>query len=206
VFGLATVSAARMLPWWAAIGPWALLPYVASIWNKRAEHEVSVAQPPQAMRTLIAVGFVFMSLLMSPPTNNLLSGRPRGIGAVTSKGTPIYVADEIARRQLQGSFFAPTHWSDYLVWKQPEGLRPVAWTQGSTQHADFRRDYQQIAAGAPEWLQLADTHQLRYLVISKQGNKTLAQIAMKYAGQSQSRATVLYQDQESVLLELRPQS
>jgi hypothetical protein len=144
-----------------------------------------------------------MAVLMSPPTNHLLVGQPRGIGVVGSPDTPIYVADEIERRQLHGAFFAPMDWSDYIVWKQPSGFRPLAWSHVHLLTPEAWNDYQYISAGAPDWLARADAHGVRFLVISKQRQRQLAGSAMKYANQKDTRAAILYQDQKSLLVELR---
>ncbi len=204
VFGLATISAMRMLAWWAAIWPWAVLPYAVSAWQAKFGSSGEPAAPPHAMRTLLAVGFVFMTLLIAPPSNQMILGRERGIGAVASSGTPLYIADEIARRKLQGAFYAPMDWADYLVWKQPEGFRPLAYSHVHLLAPGVWSDFQQLSAGSPDWLRLADAHQLRYLVISKERNKPLAGAVVQYTGQKSSRATILYQDQHSLLVELRP--
>ena len=206
VFGLATISAMRMLVWWAAIWPWAVLPYAVSAWQAKFGHSNEPAAPPQAMRTVLALGFIFMTLLIAPPTNQLILGRTRGIGSVASPDTPIYVADEIARRKLQGAFYAPMDWADYLIWQQPDGFRPLAYSHVHLLAPSVWNDFQQLSAGSKDWLRLADAHELRYLVISKQRNKPLAGAVLKYSGQKSSRATVLYQDQHSVLVELKPAS
>jgi hypothetical protein len=67
-------------------------------------------------------------------------------------------------------------------------------------------DHQQLATGGDDWLALADKHHLKYLVISRERQNQLAGQAMKYARKANSRATVLYQDQKTVLIELRPEA
>jgi hypothetical protein len=204
LFGLATLGAMRMLAWWAAVWPFAILPYAVSAWQTRFGSADDEAAPPaNAMRTVLALGVVFMTLLLSPATNNLLLGRERGIGAVASSGTPIYVADEIARRGLKGNFYSPMDWADYIVWEQPDGLRPLVYSHVHLLAPEAWTDYQQIDAGAPDWITIADKHRLRYLVIGKQRSPTLARSVVTYAGQRQSRAAIIYQDQHALLVELQ---
>lgn len=202
VFGLATMSAMRMLVWWSVVWPFAVIPYAASAWQTRVGAP-EASPPPNAMRTVLALGFVFMTLLISPPTNNLILGKQRGIGAAASTETPIYVADEIARRQLQGNFYSPMDWADYLVWQQPHGLRPLAYTHVHLLSPAAWKDFQHLAAGQ-DWLKIADAHRLRYLVVSKQRNQALAGAVLKDSRRKDARATVLYQDQHSLLVELSP--
>lgn len=203
VFALATVSAMRMLAWWAAVWPWAVLPYAVSAWQRKFPATDEPATP-HAMRTLLAVGFVFMTLLLAPATNELIHGRSRQVGQAASAGTPIYVADEIARRNLQGAFYSPMDWADYLVWQQPEGFRPLVYTHVHLLSPDAWRDAQQLGAGASDWLKLADAHGLRYLVISKERQKRLGGLVYRYSGHKNSRASILYQDDRCLLVELRP--
>ncbi len=204
VFGLATITAMRMLAWWAVIWPWVFVPYLAAYWQARFGTNETPA-PATTMRTLQATGFVFMTILISPATNNLLLNQPRGIGTIGGSDTPIYVADEIARRKLSGAFFAPMDWSDYLVWEQPAGFRPLAYSHVHLLGDDIWQDHQQIAGGSGEWLALADKHKLKYLVISMDRNKQLAQQVSRYSRQPKSRATVLYQDRKAVLVQLKSQ-
>lgn len=200
VFGLATVSSMRMLAWWAVIWPWVFVPYVVAFWEARYGSEE--AAPATPMRSVLATGFVFMALLISPPSNNLILGRERGIGTIGGKDTPIYVADEIARRKLEGAFYAPMDWSDYLVWEQPNGFRPLVYSHVHLLGPGVWEDHQQISAGSGDWLALADKHHLKYLVISRQRNQQLAGQVFRYSQQPKTRASVLYQDKKAILVRL----
>jgi hypothetical protein len=204
VFGLVCPTAMRMLAWWAAVWPWVVVPYAVAWWHTRMAREVAEPAPATPMRTVVALGIIFMTLLLSPPSNNVLIGKDRKIGAIAGKDTPIYLADEIARRQLQGAFYAPMDWSDYLMWSQPDGLRPLAYSHVHLLSPDVWKDNQHLSAGVSDWLQIADKHQLRYLAIDRQRNPQLARAAVKFSRQPKSRGVVLYQDRQSVLLELLP--
>jgi hypothetical protein len=206
VFALATFSAMRMLAWWAAVWPFAIMPYAVSLWESRFQREETPEGEPNAMRAVLGVGFAFMVLLMAPPSNQLILGRERGIGAVADDGTPIYIADEIQRRELKGRFFSPMDWADYFVWTRGDGFRPLAYSHVHMLSPEVWAGYRAIGAGDPKWLSLADEHQLRYLVVSKKTNNKLAGLALQYSNQKHSRATLLYQDQHSLLFELRPQA
>jgi hypothetical protein len=204
VFGLATLSAMRMLTWWAAVWPWVVVPYALAAWEARVGRSAPPA-PATGMRTVLALGFVFMTLLLAPPTNRLILGQPRGVAAATSPQTPIYIADEISRRHLQGTFFAPLEWADYLVWSQPDGLRPLAYSHVHQASPEVWQAQQALEAGADNWLKIVDEHSLRYLVINKQRNQSLAHQVMQYSRRPQSRAHVLYQDRRSLLVRVFPE-
>jgi hypothetical protein len=193
----------RMLAWWAAVWPWVVVPYAVAAWESRVGREETAA-PANPMRTVIALGFVFMTLLMSPPTNRLILGHPRGVAAAASPETPIYIADEINRRNLQGTFYAPLDWADYIIWSQPEGLRPLVYSHVHQASPAAWQAQQELSAGSPDWLKIADEQALRYLVISKEKNRPLAGQVMRYSREKQSRAIVLYQDQRSLLVRVLP--
>lgn len=202
-FALLTLSAMRMLAWWSAVWPFVVMPYAVALWRARFGASAPAA-PAAPMRTLHALGVIFVALLISPPTNNFILGRERGVGNATDRDTPIYVADEIERRNLQGAYYAPMDWADYLIWKHPHGFRPLVYSHVHMLSPETWNDSRQLAAGSPQWLALADKHGLQYLVISRQRNPHLAAAAVAYSRQAKTRATVLYQDRQSVLVELRP--
>ncbi|HTN77504.1 MAG TPA: hypothetical protein VL096_19735, partial [Pirellulaceae bacterium] len=74
VFGLVAMTAMRMLQWWAVVWPWVIVPYAISVWEARFGKTADTA-PPTTMRTVLAMGIVFMTLLIAPPSNNFVLGR-----------------------------------------------------------------------------------------------------------------------------------
>lgn len=200
--GLAAIASPDLVPYYALVWAWGITPYAVALWEARFGERT--AAPPAAMNTVLAMGFVFMALLMTPATNHVILGQPRGIAAVAEPGTPFYLADEIARCQLRGNLFAPAAWGDYLVWMQPDSLRPLVASHARRVPTALLSDYRLIASGSSGWQAAADRHQIRYLAISRRENRALAKGMQAYASRPQSRARILYQDQQALLVELLP--
>ncbi len=205
VFGLLTMTAMRMLVWWALIWPWVVAPHAWAAWQR-----VFAAAPapddstPRAasMRTLIGVSFVFMTLLLAPPSQALLRGQPRGEARVTGQGTPWYVADELVRRQAEGNLLAPMDWADYLVWKTEGRVRPLVYSHVHLLPESVWTDYQRIEAGAPDWPRLARAHQLKFLVVDRKRNTELLRQVMLASRHENPPVRVIYRDKRCILAEV----
>ena len=100
-----------------------LLPVQA--WLKRRQGPQPQPTDATAMRTVIAMGALFMTALVSPPSYALISGQTRGESQILDSGTPLYLADEVARRGITGTIAAPSDWAEYLVWRSEGRLRPL---------------------------------------------------------------------------------
>ncbi|MDX1946322.1 MAG: hypothetical protein SFU86_13055 [Pirellulaceae bacterium] len=204
-FGLATVSAIRMLAWWSVAFAWVILPHAVAAWAKyRQENNLPepVADEPASMRTVLALGVVFMTALLAPPTYAAITGKARGEGPITVVDTPIYVADDIVRRGLAGPIAAPMDWADYLVFRTDGQLRPLVYSHVHLTERDTWKDYESIFRGDELWMHVLQNHKMRYLLVSRQRYPQLARL-VTYENLSDSpRLRVLYQDQRCVLAEL----
>lgn len=205
LFGIMTVSSMRMLVWWAYLWPWIVIPWASAAWStRRAAHrtakDAEADEGDPKMRAAIAMAFVFMAVLVAPPSQGLLSDRPRGIGPLTSSETPHYVADELERLNLRGNLFAPMDWADYLIWRTHGAVRPLVYSHVHLAVPQAWKDYQAIAMGDPAWRKLAEKNQLRYVIASRQRNPGLAR--QIHAAAQTNRVRIVYQDQKTVLAEL----
>ena len=200
---LLTLLAMRMLLWWSLVWPWVVAPHAMAAWQLHAKQhgDQKARQSGEAttMRTLLAMAFVFMTLLVSPPSHGLISGRHRGEGAITSRATPLYVADEIQRRGLTGPLFAPMDWADYLIWHSAEQVQPLVYSHVHLVRPDVWQDYIRLAGGGSQWLRIVERHHLKYLVLSQERNGQLWRTVRNHP-----RTRLLYQDQQSALLEILP--
>src|SRR5262249_40663299 len=129
LFGIAVFPAIRMLAWWAVVWPWVVWPHAAAAWRKHQADKTGQAivydDEPTAMRTVLAMGFAFMTILVAPPTFSIVSGRARGEGPIMVTDTPLYVADELVRRGITGNIATPMDWADFMIWKTDGRLRPL---------------------------------------------------------------------------------
>ena len=161
-------------------------------WLARRETQTPKPAEATAMRTVIAMGIVFMTALVSPPSYALLSGQPRGEAQILPRGTPLYLGDEVARRGISGNLAAPSDWADYLVGKSDGRLLPVAPSS----------DCQAVFAGDPAWLDLLASHHARYLAASRQRHPQLVRLVTAESRSRNSRLRIVYQDQSCILAEI----
>jgi hypothetical protein len=176
-FGLATLPAIRMLAWWAVVWPWVIVPHAAAAWKKflvsrslspsplvgegRGEGAAEFHDQPTSMRTVIAMGFVFMTAIIAPPSFSFVTGVSRGDGQILGTETPLYVADEVARRNLSGTIATPMDWADYLVWKTNGRLQPLVHSHVHLSQEQTWKDYEALYRGDDQWLQILHQHELR---------------------------------------------
>ncbi len=211
VLGLATFGAIRMLVWWAILWPWVVIPLAAVLFSKKGDSETSpaeIAESPTSdatsMRTVMAMGVVFVTLISAPPTHSLLHAKDRGDAKTMSTGTPIHVADEIARRKLAGTFVAPTDWADYVLWKSHERMKPFVYGHFHLATPADLADYRRILSG-DDWLALARKHQLQFILADRERNRDPLKgpVLIKALNVSPD-VRIIYQDKTCVLAEVLP--
>ena len=202
-FGILALSSLRMLVWWAIVWPWAMAPHMPSLWSTAERAETMRLRPNMAsantMRTLFAMATVFMTVLCTPSSQALVSGRPRGIGVLTSTDTPLYVSDHLKENGIQGAIFAPMDWGDFLVWHTNDAMRPLVYTHVHLVKPQVWQDYLDIRRGSSRWLELADKYGLDYLLLSRTRGNSLRQ-----AVQANDRTKLIYRDQQCLLFQLLP--
>lgn len=205
-FGLLTLTAIRMLAWWALVCPWVIVPHIAAFWaayRVKQELPAEVEDEPSAMRTLIAVGFVFMVLIVAPPSYSVVAGRSRGPAENLVTDTPIYIADEVARRNLIGTFASPMDWADYLIWDTNAQMKPLVYSHVHLTNKETWDEYVKIFSGDPTWLARLQQSNTRFLIVSKARNPELLKQVILADRDGKGRVWVFYQDQKSLIAEIR---
>ncbi|WP_425618634.1 hypothetical protein NA78x_002343 [Anatilimnocola sp. NA78] len=205
-FGLLTLSAIRMLAWWALVCPWVIVPHIAACWSayrQKNQHPAAAEDHPSSMNTLIALGFVFMICIVSPSTYSMLAGRARGPAENLVTDTPIYVADEVSRRQLEGTFAAPMDWADYLVWETNGQLKPLVYSHVHLTNKETWDEYVKVFSGDPSWLDRLQKSQTRFLVVNKKRNPELMKHVLMADRSGKGQVWIFYQDQKSMIAEIR---
>jgi hypothetical protein len=205
-FAVLTLTAIRMLAWWTLVCPWVLIPHLAAFWAAYREQQELPAEAedePAAMRTLIAVGFVFMVLILAPPSFSLVAGRARGPAENLVTDTPIYIADEVTRRGLDGTFAAPMDWADYLIWETKGELKPLVYSHVHLTNEATWEDYMKIFTGDPSWLDRLQKSGTQFLIVSKPRNPQLLKQVILADRSGKGQVWVFYQDQKSLIAEIR---
>jgi len=208
-FGLAVVPAIRMLAWWAIVWPWVVWPHAAAAWHKfqaeKAGEPIADQDEPTAMRTMLAIGFVFMTILIAPPTFSVVSGRARGEGPILVTDTPLYVADEVVRRGLVGNIAAPMDWADFLVWKTDGQLKPLVYSHVHVIEPNAWRAYETVFRGEESWLPTLRSQHMQYVLVSRKQYPALAKHVLIEDRTGKGGVRILYQDQRCILAEVLPQ-
>jgi hypothetical protein len=207
VFGLATLPAIRMLAWWAVVWPWVCLPHAAAMWRKyvaeKTGEPVTDREEPTSMRTVLAMGFVFMLAIVAPPTFSIVSAHGRGEGPIMVTDTPLYVADELVRRNLSGSIAAPMDWADFLVWKTNGQIKPLVHSHVHLTEIETWRDYEAIFRGDKEWLDVLRRQKMQHVLVARQRYPQLAREVL-LANRDEAGVRIIYQDQRCIMAEVLP--
>ena len=200
LIGLAigTLMAIRMLAWWAIVWPWVVAPHVEAILHTRRTTDTNSATP-MPLYTLMASGIVLLTLVWSPPTYALVVSQPRAETDVLTDETPIYLADEMARRGYSGRTFMPAEWADYVVFKTEGRITPLVHSHVHLVSSGVMRDYRAIMSGHADWLKILDHHNTRYFVIRDLHKYTLARQVLDHP-----RVRTRYVDQQGAVLEILP--
>ena len=205
VFGVATLTAIRMLVWWALVWPWVVAPHAAAAWllyrpvAANNEEDLADARRAAAGRLLLAAACLLATFWWAPPTYALVTGRSRESGAILSRNTPEELAEQLVRQKIRGRFYAPMDWADYLVWQTDGAVEPLVYSHVHLTGEALWSDYRRIESGSTDWLALADRHGLEYLILSPDRCGRLADRALR-----SPRCQLLYKDRQSMLVRIAP--
>ena len=206
LFALATLSAIRMMAWWAVVWPWVAVPHLAAAWEK-LRSERGIAEPADermAINTLIALGCVFAGAIIAPPSFSLVTGRARGEVPVMVRETPVHLADQARRLDLEGNFASPMDWADYLVWTSEGRLKPLIYGHVHLLPPETFEDYRKVFRGDEVWLHILRNHQVRYLLVSRERNKALASRVVAESRSELGHVRIIYQDRQGMIVDVAP--
>ena len=200
-FGLLALSAMRMTAWWALVWPWIVVPHAAAAWGS-----LNYGQPRSALGSSIstrysfsAMALVFATLVWSPATHGLLSGRTPVEGTIVSRGTPLPLADALDELGVEGRLLAPFEWSDYLLWRRGSSIEPLVYCHVHLAGAEVWQDYQRLLRGDEQLVSLVDRYALLWLVVDCQQPPTLLARLIE-----EPRARLMYQDRRALVFEWLP--
>jgi hypothetical protein len=116
--------------------------------------------------------------------------------------TPLYLADELARRNVTGNIAAPMDWADFLVWKTDGRLKPLFYSHVHLAGEQARQDYSLIFQGDPAWLDKLREHQMQFVAVSRQRNPELMRAVLLDARGERPNVRLIYQDQRCIVAQL----
>lgn len=195
--GWSTLSAIRMLAWWALVWTWIIGPHLAALVPLNRREELSIDPGPNAKRTWLAIAAVFVTILWSPPARALVVGQPRSEATIASAATPIYLADDLVESKSSGRFFSRMDWGDYLLWRTHGAMEPMVYSHVHNVPAVVWSDYEELAAGSPAWLKIVDHYRLKYLVICPVRQPALCSMALE-----SPRCRLVYRDEQGMVFEV----
>ncbi|MBX9789463.1 MAG: hypothetical protein K2Y37_11155 [Pirellulales bacterium] len=195
--GLSTLSAIRMLAWWALVWTWIVGPHLAALVPFNRRDEFVVDPGPNVKRAWLALAAIFVTILWSPPARALVDGRPRPEAVIASPATPIYLADDLVESKSAGRFFSRMDWGDYILWRTHGALQPMVYAHVHNVPPVVWSDYEELAAGSPAWLRIVDHYRLKYLVLCPQRQPVLCQMALE-----SPRCRLVYRDEQGLVFEV----
>ena len=95
-------------------------------------------------------------------------------------------------------------WSDYLVWRSDARLKPLIYSHVHLADPQVWNDYAKIFVADGKSLDLLRSHDIRYVVASRERNAQLAGMLLKYDAEGQGGVRVIYRDQKALIAELTP--
>lgn len=201
--GIATLLATRMLIWWALVWPVVMIPHAAATFaTRRPADSIGRVVPATAMNTLIAVAMLFVTLVVSPVGDAIVTGNERSEAVVVSKETPVFLADEIDKLGISGTVFAPMKWADYLLWHSGNAVQPLVAAHVHLVADGVWADYQSLSRGADNWPEIIRRRGIEYLVLEHRTNRPLVHDIRNRLDESAYR--VLYQDQRGLIMQILP--
>jgi hypothetical protein len=200
LFGAASLTAIRMLVWWALVWPWIVTPHAAAIWRRRralgqrGESGEEDDPRPARMRLAFAAAIVLATLWWAPPTYAFITRRSRPAEAILSHDTPKALADWLVEQRISGRTFAPMDWADYLIWRTHGALEPLVFSHVHLTEPNLWNDFRLIRNASDGWREAVGRHGLQYLVLSRNRNRQLVALTSDQPGFEH-----LYEDSQALL-------
>lgn len=199
-----TAKAIRMIGWFAPVLAFTLMPHMSELWNRYVpatwfgfseRARFAADGKPRFMLSLAALLCIWVGFALSPISQVVLGGKTRRDDQLYSRFTPLELSAHLRENPLQGLVFAPQWWGDWLIWSTDQKLDVFMTTNVHLVPRIAWRDYMRVAEGHSEWESTLDRYNTKWLVVHKELQERLAQLARR------SRVwSVVYEDEKSLLL------
>lgn len=120
-FGVATLSTARMVVWWAPLVGYVLALHGHAVWRRFRGLGFEPADSPRSGKwTVVALGVAWIAFAYTPFGLNVLHpGRPVEMRKIVSAYTPLAAVEYLKRQPQPGQLFNIYEWGDFLLWDAP---------------------------------------------------------------------------------------
>lgn len=178
-FTAAVVLRVGMLPWYALVLAFVLLPLAADLLDRRRS-PASQERRRAALRerfgrlagpswhySLVALVVLWAGFAFSPLGAAVLGGTPRSPEQLLAATTPRGVTEALRANPPEGTVFSPWWWGDWLVRDGPPGLTPFVTSHIEVIPEHVWEDYLRITGAAPDWRQLFERYRIETVVLDK---------------------------------------
>ncbi len=193
-FGLFPLLQVRMIQWWAMVGPWVVLPHLASLAeNRRGLAWLKGYAPKDLKKTLLAGALIFLTLCWNPITLWILNRHPTPLNLSLWPGTPWKLAKEIndpdsvnelkplaeviaekyPNKEFEGVIYASDLLGEYLLWELPEKFPVFAYTHAHLFPEEHWNKYLRVSHGKKGWQKILDRHAVNLIVVEPSVRKNL---------------------------------
>lgn len=172
--------------WFAPLAAVALAPHLAAIAKQSGwlgpKPRVRDFEPGQPVPvgtfayTLVALLLVWIGFALSPVSNLVLGGKPRGRDRVMAAATPLAAGDYLAEHRPAGLVWTPADWGDWLRCAAP-GIDVSADARWTSLPRQARYDIARVYRAEGDWTRALDRYGVALLVLDKSRHQALWEAA-----------------------------
>ena len=209
LLALGSLVYAPLLAWFAPLAVVVLLPRLqqACGWSEDPAAVPATPQPADTADrpllkfayTLTAALLCWIAFALSPLSQPLLGGQPRGVSQLFDRSTPVAAVRYLRENPVPGLVFAPAAWGDLLQSKQGATADVFATTQKNSLPQQVIFDYGRLTRGEVHWETTAERYGIDALVIDKQTQPML----LEAVGEGNENWQVVLNDEQALVVRRR---
>jgi hypothetical protein len=217
LFGLAAWFSARMVPWWATVWPWVLLPHWAiadrrlQVADWASNPQPAICDLQSAIRRLLPVALLLTALVLllcSGTGRWLLRGRPRPVEQQVTAVTPVELTGRLKAWLAQPGGAVPLRvfnwhrWGDYLLWELPPAAQVYVYSHAhcySVRRLEDGERLRRLDVAPVSWRALLDRYRFNAVVLEAEPGSPLFGHLRQDAHDPASQWQILYDNAPSRL-------